>query len=423
MSGKLNATDLSVIDQAETYLARGLEIYRWFQGAREDNSFAHRFKLFDQLHREDTNYGFLDDITVAGEPFPVLGTAQTTQYAQLKLPPTATAKVKRDSVVWLRDQIREYMLRYFMRVASYRAPQFTPARPDREPPAFLRRLPFPANFGAAGPVGRRGWGFRQLYYKRAGGEVGKFKQSEQREIVDVREIGQTYEWVILEVHVFDFTFNVPPFVADGQMQLGFPVKSVVKVVLSRDFVIDQADPEPGVVGRYGWGYAFILEDSHPEILLGYGPDDLGPAFMSFTFDVLDTGEARLFNGFAANQPTELLNISANPAEWGLAGLDAMSLGVLGPVLDPLRSLVRRLPFGNASLRPTFNGIRLANLLTGGLAARELSISRERLLQLVVAIHFLDAYHFAIGTMETWNQIPDWTDEENLPRWVVEGSSS
>ncbi len=145
--------------------------------------------------------------------------------------------------------------------------------------------------------------------------------------------------------------------------------------------------------------------------------------MSFCFDVLDTGEARLFNGFAANQPTEILNVSANPLEWGLAAADVLSLGILEPVLEPVRSLVRRLPFGHASLRPVFNGIKLANLLTGGLAGSELSITRERLLELVVAIHFLDAYHFAIGTMETWNQIPDWTDTENLPRWVREGRSS
>lgn len=422
-SRRLDATDLAIIDQAEDYLGKGLEIYRWFEAARRKSSFAHRFKLFDQLHRPDTNYGFLDDITVAGEPFPVLGTVQTTHYAQPRQPSTASAKAKRESVEWMREQVREYMLRYFMRVSSYRAPQFTPARPDREPPAFLRRLPYLVNLGAAGPMGKRGWGYRQLYYKRTDGEVGKFDKAAQRAIVDVRRIGPEYEWVILEVHVFDFTFPVPPFVADGQLQIGFPVKSVVKVVLSRDFVVDEADPEPGVVGRYGWGYAFIREESHPKILLGYGPDDLGPAFMNFYFDVLDTGEARLMNGFAANQPTEILNVSANPAEWGLAAADVMSLGMLGPMLAPLRSLAHRLPFGRASLRPVFNGIKLANILSGGLAARELSITRERLLELVLAIHFLDAYHFAVGTLETWNQIPDWTDTTNLPRWVVEGRSS
>lgn len=420
---QLNATDRSIIDQAESYLAQGLELYRWFQSARQEGSFAHRFKLFDQLHRPDTNYGFLDDVTVAGEALPVLGTAQTTDYAQLKMPPEATAASRQKSVGWMRDQIREYMLRYFMRVASYRAPQFTPAKPDRELPAFVRRLPFPVNFGAAGPVGRRGWGYKQLYFKRTGGEVGKFEPERERAIIDVRQLGSEYEWVILEVHVFDFTFPVPPFVADGQLQIGFPVRSVVKVVLSRDFVVDEADPEPGVVGRYGWGYAFIREEKYPHILLGYGPDDLGPGFMSFHFDVLDSGEARLFNGFAANQPTEILNVSANPLLWGLSAADLLSLGLLGPVVAPLRRLVHRLPFGHASLRPVMRGIQLANLLTGGLAARELSISKERLLELVMAIHFLDAYHFALGTLETWNQIPDWTDAGSLPSWVVEGRRS
>ncbi len=223
MSRSLDATDLSIIDQAETYLARGLEIYRWFRSAQRSRSFAHRFKLFDQLHRRDTNYGFLDDITVAGESFPVLGTAQTTNYAQPKMPPTASAEAKQNSVEWMRGQVREYMLRYFMRVSSYRAPQFTPARPDREAPAFLRRLPYLVNLGAAGPVGRRGWGYRQLYYKRTDGEVGKFDKSAQRKIVDVREIGAKYEWVILEVHVFDFDLSgAPPSSPTGSCRSAFP---------------------------------------------------------------------------------------------------------------------------------------------------------------------------------------------------------
>jgi len=423
MSRKLNAADQEIVDKAETYLAQGLEIYRWFERARKDGSFAHRFKLFDQFDRPDTNHGFIDEITVAGKKLPLLGTTQTTEYTRLKLSPKASAERRRESVDWLRDQIREYMLRYFMRVASYRAPQFTPAKADRELPEFLRRLPYLVNLGAAGPVGHRGWGYRQLYYKRANGEVGKFEKSEEREIVDVTTIGSEYEWVVLEVHVFDFTFPVPPFVADGQFQIGIPVKSVVKVVLSRDFVVDETDPEPGVAGRYGWGYAFIREEKQPKIWLGYGPNDLGPAFMNFHFDVLDTGEVRLFNGFAANQPEELLNVSANPAEWGLEAADLFSLGLLKPVVDPLRSLVRRLPFGDAQVRPVFNGIRLANFLSGGLAKRELSLSKERVLELVTAIHALDTYHFALGTVETWNQIADWTDEKSLPIWVKEGRSS
>ena len=407
-----------MLDKVETYLAQGLEIYRWFQEARRTNSFSERFKLFDQFERPDTNYGFIDDITVGGSPFPVVGTAQEIVYARPKVPGNASLEVERSSAEWMRDQIRVYMLRYFMRVASYRAPRFVPTPECQTPrlaPRFLKLL----GWCKGGPVGRRGWGYRQLYYKRSSGEVGKFQESEQRTIIDVREVGDKYDWIVLEVHVFDFAINVPPFGGDGP-RASLPVKSIVKVVLSRDFVIDQPRPEAGVLGRYGWGYAFIREEEKPHGLLGYGPDALGPAFMSFCCDVLETGEVRLFNDFAANQPTQILNLSLNPVDWGVEAADLLSFGFLKPVLEPLRETSHRLPFGNLALRPIFNFITLANLATGGLAARELCISKNQLLKEVMAMHFLDAYHFALGTLETWNQIPDWTDTAALPRWVVAG---
>ncbi len=409
---RLNDRDRSVLDKVESYLAQGLEIHRWFQEARRTSSFAERFKLFDQYERPDTNYGFIDDITVGGRPFPITGTVQEILYARPKVPANASG------AEWMRDQIRAYMLRYFMRVASFRAPRLTATRPQESPFPFLK----PLSWCAGGPVNRRGWGYRQLYYKLTNGDVGKFPESQQRAIVDVRELGEKYQWIVLEVHVFDFRINLPPFGGDG-LKASIPVKSVVKVVLSRDFVIDREHPEPGVLGRYGWGYAFLREEQGPTGLLGYGPDALGPAVMTFHFDVLEGGEARLFNGFAANQPTQIVHLSLNPVDWGVEMADLLSLGLLAPVLKPVREVSRRLPFSRLSLRPVFNFINLANLASGGLASRELCISKDQLLKIVMAMHFLDTYHFALGTLETWNQIADWTDDAALPRWIAEGRSS
>ncbi|MEM7356173.1 MAG: hypothetical protein AAF657_35485, partial [Acidobacteriota bacterium] len=227
--------------------------------------------------------------------------------------------------------------------------------------------------------------------------------------------------IVLEVKLFDFALTFPPF-TDHLPTMSVPARSTVHVVMSRDFVMDQTAAVGGSLGRYGWGYAVIRPDTEGRAL-GYGPDALGPAFAACHFDVHDDGQAHLFNAFVSNQPTQLVEVSLNPIDWGVAAADFASLAVLKPVLEPLQRFSHALPFGRARMRPVFNFIALSNLLTGGLAKRELAISKEQLLKEVMAVHALDTYHFALGTLETWNQVRDWADENQLPSWIVAGRSA
>lgn len=63
------------------------------------------------------------------------------------------------------------------------------------------------------------------------------------------------------VRIFDFSLSVNPLGGNGQ-QLTVPLEESSFLVLSSDFIRDESQPEVDVVGRtvigrYGFGYAFI----------------------------------------------------------------------------------------------------------------------------------------------------------------------
>ncbi|MEM7352154.1 MAG: LamG domain-containing protein, partial [Acidobacteriota bacterium] len=233
-SSGLSEDDRSLIDKVEVALEDGLELFHWWQKTQREGSYAERFKILDPLARSKARFGFLDQATVAGRSVPVMGTVQELLYARPQMPPAVGDEGKAEHAEYMRAQIQEFMLRYFMRVANHHSPQFDPAKSLKTPPKWLR----PFSWAVGGPADRRDWGYKQVYYKRTDGETGKFSESEQRTIVDVRELGESYEWIVLEVKLFDFALTFPPF-TDHLPTMSVPARSTVHVVMSRDFVMDQ----------------------------------------------------------------------------------------------------------------------------------------------------------------------------------------
>ena len=152
-----------------------------------------------------------------------------------------------------------------MRISDFRQPEAaepTPAR--RRRPASVASAGAPRN-----DVHARGFGFTQLFYKlRATGEIGRFRDEEASAIVDLRELGPTYEWIIAKVRIFDFDVTFRPFGEAGP-ELVFTLNEESHLVLSRDLITDRDDPEPGVLGDYAIGYAFIKTPRAG--FLAYGP--------------------------------------------------------------------------------------------------------------------------------------------------------
>lgn len=408
----LTAEDLAIVDRVEEYLARGLDLKRWWDRKSRTGGFEERFELAFTYNRPDVSYGFFDRAPVQGQEVPVLGNFQTMFYDQPKSPVVDRQEAAR----YLDAQIRQFVLRYFMHVSDFRDPQpYTAGEPSTPP--FLR----PLSWCTGRDVQRIGFGYSQLFYKRAGtGEIGKFPESRRYAIVDLREIGPRYEWIVLKVKIFDFNFVFRPF-GGAAPSVTVPLDEDSYLVVNRDFVLNE-EPRGDSLGRYGFGYAFIknLTDG----VLGWGPGRFDAAMQTIHFRVLGDGRIRVDMVFVANRPTSIVNVSLNPFQWGHDMLDAVSGGTTHALTAPLRTVSERLPaIGGFRIDPVFGFIFMANLMTCGLAARELCISRVQLEKRLILQHFMKHYQAVTGSIQTWRQIRNWLDERTLPRWVVTGEST
>lgn len=414
--GPANLTDhdCALLHSVDSYLTAGLQLKQWWEQTSATNAFATRFDLGLTFNRPDTGYGFFDCAQVCGQPMPVLGNFQTMFFDNPKVPSDQTEEAAQR----MREQLREYVLHYFMRVSDFRQPQgfVEDARPVTSP--YLR----PFSLCTQEDLRRIGFGFSQHFYKlRGSNQIGRFPEEEQHAIVDLREIGSKYEWIVVRVRIFDFNFTYMPF-GSGSPQVVLPLSEASYLVLSRDFITHTDHPAPGVLGRYGLGYAFIKEPTSG--LLAWGPGQFDAAIEIMDFLVFEDGSIRAEMVFVADRPKRLLNLSLNPVDWSFSLADLMTFGLSSRLLAPLQGMLDQLLFRGGNVDPVYAFIWLANVVSGGQAAQRLCLSTEELDKQFLVKHFMQHYQTAAGALHTWRQIPNWlVGEANLPQWVARGTSS
>jgi hypothetical protein len=374
---ELSGRERAILARVEGALASGRRLRSWWEERERSGGFAGRFELVRSFNRPDSAFGFFDLAPLGAVELPVMGTVQEMLYDRPKRRST------RESAAGLKGQVREFVLRYLLRVSDFRPPAAYPRRAAAPRPGWLSAL----SLCPEPEPRRKGFGYSQLYFReRAGGRVGKFPPAERFAIVDLRELGARYEWVVLKVRIFDFNLSFLPLGAAGP-RLNLPAAGEQLVVLSPDFVLDRDRPAPEVLGEYGFGYA-VMPDPEAGGLLAYGPGRFDAGFQLFRFRLLESGEIGVRLAFVVNRLKRLVNFPSP------AGLD-----------------------------PVLAGISLANALSAGAAARELCLSREQLEQRMLVQHFMQHYEMVVGSLLTWRQIPDWTDPSALPAWVLSGVSS
>jgi hypothetical protein len=153
----LSDADRVVIDDAERALAAGLSLKRWWQQKEATNSYAEPFDLARIFNRAARVTGFFDVASVGGDTLPVMGLVQEMLFDQ----PKQALPVK------VRDELREFVLHYFMRVSSFHQPTaYVPE--DQLRKANASRVFQPFSF-CPNPVEEKGGFFyTQLYYKLRG---------------------------------------------------------------------------------------------------------------------------------------------------------------------------------------------------------------------------------------------------------------
>lgn len=404
----LSGADWSIIESADQFLENAILLRNWQRMADRAGSYGARFDLERTYNRPDRSYGFFGAAPLTFGVTPVMGSVQEMFYDQARAPGTV------DTPGWMRTQIREFVLKYFMRVSSFRAPEAAvESRPS--PPAQSRFSWCPEQ-----NIQRKGFGFSQLYYKLRNGFVGKFAPEEQYRIIDLRELRGKYEWIVAKVRIFDFNFGFRPLSPRGP-ELVFALNEESYLILHSEFIVDEANPSPDVLGRYGLGYGFIGTPGPSAV--AYGPGQFRAAVELIQFEVNRSARVEVKMTFVVNRPDRIAQLELSPVELAFNIADFLSFGVSSKLLGPLQRVAESFPLRFGPFDPVYVYVSLANALTGGSAARELCISREQLDKRFLMQHFIEHYNTIVGSLLTWRQIPDWLDEKALPAWVVTGRSS
>jgi hypothetical protein len=405
----VNDPDSLVIPVAEEYLARGVALLRWWEGVERQGGPKQQFQLARSFNPPNRSFGFFDVATFEGRSLPVMGNVQEMFYDQ----PRAPASVATQAIEWLWGQLREFVLRYFMRVSSFRQPEAFSDAAQPLPPPGMQTI----SWCTQPQDTRQGFGFTQLYGRlHETGQPYVFPSYERDAIVDLRQIGRKYKWLVLKVRIFDFSVRTRPLGEDGP-EMVFALDEQSYLVMNDQFVINRERPKSGVLGEYGFGYAFIKNPK--QSVIGYGPGEFDAAFESIRFSISEDGRITVRMVFVANQPTQLARIPIDPLDWGLRLANAASLGLASWFIQPARNVLACLPL-RIYLDPINEYIDAAGFVSGGSAARQLCISSQQLNRMFLLQHFMQHYRTIIGSLLTWRQIPDWLDEKNLPPWVMSG---
>ena len=412
VSANFDDHDRAILDRVEAAHANGVELKRWWEQTYPDG-FKEKFELERVFNRPTHSFGFFDSVSLAGRTLPVMGNFQKMFYDRPRTP----ANLNRQAAEWMRDQIREFVLRYFMRVSSFREPEVYVESGRPMLPRYLE----PLSWCPRSDILRQGFGFKQCYYKeRQSGSIGKFGGDDEGAIVDLRELESRYEWIVVKVRIFDFSFSFQPFGSSGP-EFSVPLTEESYLVLSREFILNQDNPAPDSLGCYGLGYAFIRDPTQGEI--AYGPGQFRAAIELINFEVSKQGEINVSMIFVADRPERIANVSLNPVDWSFRLADIFSLGMTSRFLAPIRGTLKQIPPATDNFDPVYGFITLANALSANQAAQQFCISKKQLEKRFLAQHFTQHYVTVVGSLMTWRQIPDWLDTAALPEWVVTGRSS
>jgi len=384
----MDDADEKILSLVPDSLARGIELYGWWRRTERDRAYSDSFPLQRKFNRAKRSVGFFDKASLTFGEIPVTGVVQETVFDNSPLTPEAA-----------RDQIRSFVLRYLLRVADF-----------QEPSAFgLRDL---RRSAASGPE-TSGWGYSQSYYKlRGSGRVGKFPPELEWRIVDLREIGSTYEWVVLRARLFNVAVDLSPL-GDTAPHFEIPLAKYTEeyLIASPEFIVNEDDPEPHVLGRYGYGYATLHDPSYSNGPLLWGPGRFNPGFESFVFEVRDTGETLVTSPFTVNRPERIFGLNPDPVAVAFKVADFFSLGLASRLLPGLQH----------GFDPLLTPVEALDAGTFGLANRAFGISVDSVERFFLAQHFNSAYQLLTGALQTYCQIPDWTaPETDMPTWVREG---
>jgi hypothetical protein len=401
--------DRVLLGSVAAALADGRGLKQWWERTDASGGYAQRFDLARTFNSPDRAFGFFDEVAVGGRTLPVMGVVQEMLYDR----PKTTKDFERT-----RNQLREFVLHYFMRVSDYREPEAFDQPPAPAASTVLAGL----SWCPTVEVIRRGFGFSQLFSKRRDAAwVERFSERSAFAILDLREVARAYDWLLCKVDIFDFSVSFRLLGREGA-SLVVPLRETNYIVVSPDFIADRDAPESGVLGEYGLGYALIKYVDR-DTVFGYGPGLFDAGFQLINFKISTDGTIRVRLVFVVTRPGAILSVPFRPVGWGIDVTDLLSFGLSSRLFGPIFRAAERFSLPDVRFDPLSAYVRLANLLTGGRAGEDFCISREQLEHDFLVQHFSQHYRTIVGSLMVWRRVPDWLDPEGIPHWATTGVTS
>jgi hypothetical protein len=404
-SAPLTAKDRAILANVPTAIREGQDLKDWWARDRVTRVIPQSFPVASQALRPDENYGFVLDANLRQGLLPVAGVVQDQLYDYPKAPPGS----KTADPEWIRAQVKEFVLSYFMRLTSAMPPPVAPQAPKTRPPELLR----PLSQCSAEKAQRYGWGYQQWYYQLAGtGQIGKFPDSRRYDVVDLREIGPKYAWVVYLVTIYHFDITLPPAGTHGP-KIVISTPQPVYTVMTPDFIVNRENPEPGVLGEYGYGYSVVVDPTVVSPIKAL-PSTINNTIETITFRVLASGEVRAHMDFITPQPPRIVDF----VQFGFEVADKLSFGLASPLLNSVQRLLQGFV---PQFDPIYTGIRVLNLVTAGIAADDFCITKEQLFKILMVLHFTDVVKMFNLSASLFMIVPDWTDPAGIPAWAKHGT--
>ncbi len=415
-NGTLTSEDAAILPHVPRADRLGRELKEWYQEKAERDAFTNEFSLLEFFGASgDEDIGYIESAELPSGRFDVMGERQdllfdTTRSASTE--PPADGDVEN-----VNEQMREFALRYFMRVTAPRAAVAEPVKSNPAPfLGWLDQAPRMADE-------RENIGFFQLYGQRAdSGKIEVFSKADQPTVVDMRELGKTYDWVLAKARLFDFQlmFDVLPPLLGFRFPFTFlDHQDFLYALLTPDFVCDRQQPREGVAGEYGMGFALVAPPPGQSPLT-FGPEVFTLGMNYFRFIVHDSGEIRTTVTFACNQLAGIFPLPVSPVNWGLLGFDLLTNGHAEDLLGPLTREANRLPLAKARFDPVLGSIKALNRLTGNMFGRDYSISTEAVFKFILRKHGTVFNHQMAESARVWRSFPDWLAADSLPEYIRRG---
>lgn len=379
-SQPLLPADWALLNNVETAITQGHDMLKWWTENCNSRVKKHRHPVARQIHSPDDNYGFLMNADLRLGSLPVAGVIQDQLFSF----PKARHGKARD-LNEQRRQLRAFTMNHLLHCASSAAPRACGLNGPSQ-----SRVEKDGQGGTPSPLD--GWQYRQIYYRlKNNGCIGKFSETDGRNPISLDEVGKKYAWVVFKciMHKMEIPFGLAG--TNSGPRLTISMTQPVFGVMTPEFLMNEDDPEPGVIGRYGYGNS-VVPDPNNKSLMAAGPGSLSNAIETLHFRLLDTGEIRARSQFIMPQPDRMLKLN-------LGGRNGLPLD------------------------PVFMALNAANILTLGLARDEFSLSRNRLTKTFMEGHFSDVRATLNLLGSHFGMVADWTDTANLPDWARTGYES